>query len=468
MLVGSAGSSLRVADVSSGADDKGQSLGMLAVATARSHSGQKQELPHVLPLQFRLLGIAYTAALSNSSSGRYRQLEEEVRLLAGGDALGWDGGFELNQVLSSYETFLQANILEFLNGSVVVRGEALFRGDDPAPTSSHLIRTLVTAASRERRPFSWQLEPRSVQSGDFSLENLDPEKLSFSLTALQLGRSKTEALGSLTSEVTRCLSARYPVRNVAITQLRDLHGHLEIDGDIYLDTIIHTDVAEVLQAMTALANCSVDLLSLSVEGTGLHLQIYQFSFLITNRRFSEHLRDPLDPEHQELTRDLGDAVARAMRDHRSFLQLLIREFLPGSLICHGDLVFQHPAPTSLEVLEALALSVGSNKALAGSDLQVDPYSLVVGEDTLEPPPPELDFPEYGVAIILVCSLCFITAPIVLLVCLRNKRLGWRDVVVLWDRRDPEAGTQNMEMENRGFRRASEQGTENVQMQSDSA
>lgn len=51
---------------------------------------------------------------------------------------------------------------------------------------------------------------------------------------------------------------------------------------------------------------------------------------------------------------------------------------PGSLICHGDLVFQHPAPTSLEVLEALVLSVGPNKALAGSDFQVDPYSLAVG------------------------------------------------------------------------------------------
>lgn len=53
-------------------------------------------------------------------------------------------------------------------------------------------------------------------------------------------------------------------------------------------------------------------------------------------------------------------------------------YRPGSLICHGDLVFQHPAPTSLEVLEALVLSVGSNKALAGSDFQVDPYSLAVG------------------------------------------------------------------------------------------
>ncbi|KFV19344.1 hypothetical protein N340_10588, partial [Tauraco erythrolophus] len=143
-------------------------------------------------------------------------------------------------------------------------------------------------------------------------------------------------------------------------------------------------------------------------------------------------------------------VARALRNHRSFLQVVIRGFLPGSLICHGDLVFQHPAPTSLEVLEALVLSVGPNKALAGSDFQVDPYSLAVGEDTLEPPLPEPGFPDYGVAILVLCSLCIITVPVILLVCLRVKRLSWRDVAVLWDRRDPEAGTQTLEMDNQGF------------------
>ncbi|KFQ13818.1 hypothetical protein N330_13019, partial [Leptosomus discolor] len=143
-------------------------------------------------------------------------------------------------------------------------------------------------------------------------------------------------------------------------------------------------------------------------------------------------------------------VARALKDQRSFLQLVIRGFLPGSLICHGDLVFQHPAPTSLEVLEALVLSVGPNKALAGSDFQVDPYSLAVGEDTLEPPLPEPGFPEYGVAIMVVCGLCIITAPIILLVWLRIKRLGWSDVALLWGRRDPEVGTQTLEMDDQGF------------------
>jgi len=51
---------------------------------------------------------------------------------------------------------------------------------------------------------------------------------------------------------------------------------------------------------------------------------------------------------------------------------------PGSLLCHGDVVFQPPAPSSLEVLEALVLTVGPDRALADSDFQVDPYSISVG------------------------------------------------------------------------------------------
>ncbi|KGL83453.1 hypothetical protein N309_08775, partial [Tinamus guttatus] len=143
-------------------------------------------------------------------------------------------------------------------------------------------------------------------------------------------------------------------------------------------------------------------------------------------------------------------VGRALKDYRTFLQAVIKGFLPGSVICHGDVIFQHPAPSSQEVLEALAVSVGPDKALAGSGFQVDPYSLAVGENTLEPPPSDLGFPEYGVVIIVMCGLGIITIPIVLLVCLRNQRFGWQDMAALWDRRDPEAGTQTMEMENQGF------------------
>ncbi|KFP73463.1 hypothetical protein N310_06186, partial [Acanthisitta chloris] len=142
-------------------------------------------------------------------------------------------------------------------------------------------------------------------------------------------------------------------------------------------------------------------------------------------------------------------VARALRNYTTFLQVVIREFLPGSLICHGDLVFNHPAPTSLEVLEALVLSVGPTQALAGSDIQVDPYSFAVGDDTLDPPVPQPGFPAHGVAFMVVGGLCIITAP-VLLVFLGTRRLGWQDETALWDRGDPEVGIQTLEMNNLGF------------------
>ncbi|KAL9837973.1 uncharacterized protein GJ701_010313 isoform 2-T2 [Geothlypis trichas] len=391
---------------------------------------------HVLPLQFRLLGIAYAPALGSRDSQSYRQLEGDVTLM-------------LNQMLSSYESFLQANVLEFMNGSVVVRGEVLFRGDAPAPTNSHLIRTVVTEASKGRSLFSWELEPQSVQSAGFSLENLDPEKLSISLTGSQLGVDSMDLLEKLVREVTASVSGLYHVRNFTISQLRNLGGNTEITGDLYLDTVLHADITEVLEALTALSALSMDLSSLSVEGSKLGLLVYPLSFVVTNRPFSQKLQDPLSEEHHNLSRHLGDVVARALRDYPSFLTAIIKEFLPGSLLCHGNVIFRRPAPTSVQVLKTLVSSVGPNQALAGSDIHVDPFSLAVGEDTLEPPRPQPGFPAYGVALVVIGGLCIVAAPVVL-ACLGTKRLGWQAGGALWDRRDPEVGVQTLEMDNQGF------------------
>lgn len=48
------------------------------------------------------------------------------------------------------------------NGSVLVQAQAVFQGE--APTSSHLIRTLVAGASWGHGAFSWWLEPHSISS----------------------------------------------------------------------------------------------------------------------------------------------------------------------------------------------------------------------------------------------------------------------------------------------------------------
>lgn len=46
-------------------------------------------------------------------------------------------------------------------------------------------------------------------------------------------------------------------------------------------------------------------------------------------------------------------------------------------MCHGDVIFQPSAPSSMDVLKTLVDSVGPNDALAGSHFQVDPYSFIV-------------------------------------------------------------------------------------------
>uniref|UniRef100_A0A8C3H6N6 SEA domain-containing protein n=1 Tax=Chrysemys picta bellii TaxID=8478 RepID=A0A8C3H6N6_CHRPI len=134
------------------------------------------QLPvHILPLQFCLIRIAYTELLKNKSSDDYKKLEKEVTLT-------------LNKMLSSYKNFLKANILQFLNGSVIVESEVLFQRDGPAPTNSDLIRTVVTEVERKMDTFfGWRVDIKSVRSNGFSLENLEPEKLLVSFTALRLG-----------------------------------------------------------------------------------------------------------------------------------------------------------------------------------------------------------------------------------------------------------------------------------------
>ncbi|CAM4527488.1 unnamed protein product [Lepidochelys kempii] len=405
------------------------------------------QLPvHILSLQFRLIGIAYTELLKNKSSDGYKKLEKEVKLT-------------LNKMLSSYENFLQANILQFLNGSLIVESEVLFQRDGPAPTNSDLIRTVVTEVERKMDTFfDWRVDVKSVRSNGFSFENLEPEKLSVSFTALRLGSiaafggvSSQGSLDQLNNVVVQSLGALYKVKNFTFVRLRDIKGDLEISGKAYIDTHAHADVSQVLEALRGLVNYSVDLTTLSVDDSRLSLQVFPISFLINNRTVNEKLLDHSSVEHQNLTRDLADVLMHSLRKYQGLLQVVIRDFLSGSLICHGDVVFQHPAPASTDILQTLVLSVGPGHMLAGSGFQVDPYSFTVADDQLEPPFVYPSFPGYAMAIIVMCGLVLIAIPIVALLYLNSGLFGWHDKAIIQGGRDHEAGTQTFELDNQGFR-----------------
>ncbi|XP_019360022.1 PREDICTED: mucin-17-like [Gavialis gangeticus] len=405
-------------------------------------SSVQETAVRAFPLQFCLTGITYTQFLESKSSRTYKKLEREVMLT-------------LNKMFSTYENFLQTSILKFVNGSVIVKSEVLFQGDGPAPTNSDLIRTLLTGVEKEMDTFfDWRVDVQSIQSNGFSVKNLEPEKLSISLVALRLGSAVfgdvagTGYLYRLKNEVIQSLGALYQVRNLSLVRLRNVRGDLEVRGEVYIDTRAHADVGQVLQALKGLANLSVDLTSLSVDGSRLSLQVFPISFMITNKMLKEELVDHSSVEHQAVTRDLAAVLMHALRAYSTLLQVVIRDVLSGSLMCHGDVIFQPSAPSSMDVLKTLVDSVGPNDALAGSHFQVDPYSFIVADSQMEPPLVHPSFPGYGVAIV-VCTLVVLVV-ILSLLCLKPKVFGWHDQIKIGSRRDPEAGMQTFEMDRPGF------------------
>ncbi|XP_054858279.1 uncharacterized protein LOC129345264 [Eublepharis macularius] len=367
---------------------------------------------------------------------------------------------DLNKMLSSYESFLQANVLRFLSGSVLVQGEAMFQ-EGRVPTPSDMIRTIVTAIEKREMDtfFDWRMDLKSVRSNEFSLKNLEPEVLSISFTVL--GRGTIATFGGLTewgplerlrNEVVLSLSVRYRVQNFSLAQVRNVQGDLDINGEMYVNTEAHVDIGWALEALKGLANYSVDLGSICINGSKLSLQIFQFSFLVTNRIFSEKLLDRSSMAHQRLSWDLSKALTHMLGQYQNLLQVTIREMRSGSLICQGDVIFQPPAPTNKDVVHTLALSVGPKNYLGASNIQVDPFSFMVAGAKLEPPYTNPSIPSYGIVLIFLGCLALVVMPFCVLM---YNKLRWRGKIVLCRAHDPEVMVETFELDNAGFRSLTE-------------
>ncbi|KAL8197121.1 UNVERIFIED_CONTAM: hypothetical protein K2H54_012462 [Gekko kuhli] len=403
----------------------------------------------ILSLEFHLTRIEYTESLGNKSSASYKKLEGEVILT-------------LNKMLSFYETFLRANILRFLKGSVVAQTEAVFRGDGLVPTPSDVIRIIVTAVQQRETDafFDWRVDLRSLHCNGFTLKNLDPEVLSISFTVLGHGSVATFGgltdwgpLESLRYEVLQSLGIRYRVQNFSLVQVRNVQGDLDISGELCVNTVARVDIDWALEALKGLANYSVDLGSLCINGSRLSLEIFPISFLVTNRLFSEKLLDRSSTAHQSLSWDLSKALMQTLGQYKNLLQVTVREVRGGSLVCHADVIFQPPAPTSKDLVRALALSVGPKNYLGASGIQVDPFSFAVAGATVEPPFANPGIPGYGIALIVLCGLALIA---VLLLVLLYKHLGWKEKMVIHRFRDPEVMVETFELDNPTFRPLAEE------------
>ncbi|XP_063170069.1 uncharacterized protein LOC134504688 [Candoia aspera] len=378
------------------------------------------------------------------------KLEKEIKLM-------------LKKMLSTYDSFLQTKILHFLNGSVIVESQVVFQAMGPLPTPSDIIRTIVTKVEIQEMDtfFDWRMDVKSLRSNGISLKNLEPENLVISFTLLGLGsisalgdKTLGEHLESLKIKMKLLLGARYAVHLISLVDIRNIQGGIDVNGNIFIKSDAHVDIGWTLKALIGLSNFSVDLMSLSINGSRLKLQVFPVSFMVTNRVFTEKMLDRSSVEHQNIAKDLSDTLTRILGKYENLLQVTIRKITGGSLVCHGDVVFQHPAPTNKDVLQTLAFSVGSKDYLDSSSFQVDPFSFTVAGHGLEPFLKETGLPGYAVALIILCPLTLIVVPIFIWL---PKALGRRDKITINGVRDIEVDVEAFELDNPGYHATIEEG-----------
>ncbi|XP_026565264.1 mucin-17-like [Pseudonaja textilis] len=403
----------------------------------------------VLSLWFRLIKINYTRSLMNKSSESYKKLEKEIKLT-------------LKKILSTYQNFLHARVLRFLNGSVIVESQVVFQGMGHLPTPSDIIRTIVTGVESRRIDafFDWRIDVRSLHSNGFSLKNLEPEKLAVFFSLLEMGSIPTfddknfvqEHLESVKIKMKLLLGTRYAVHLISLVDKRNTQGGVDVNGNIFIKSDSHVDVHWILRALIGLSNVSVDLISLSINGSKLSLQVFPVSFLITNRIFNEKMLDRSSVERQNIAKDLSNTLTRILGKYKNLLQVTIRRITGGSLVCYGDVIFQPPAPSNKDVLQTLAFSVNPKDYLDSSSFQVDRFSFTVAGAGLEPSLKKSGVPVYAIVLILIFLLAVIAVPTFLWL---PKALARRGKITI-NREDARVCIEVFELDNPGYQATVEQ------------
>ncbi|XP_075064278.1 uncharacterized protein LOC142152001 [Mixophyes fleayi] len=404
-----------------------------------------------VPMNFQLTDVLYSKQLGNRTTDEYKRLEREIKLV-------------MNKIFSTKygQKYVQTEVLEFLNGSVIVRSKVVFDSNLPKPSGSDIVRTVLSDIyGTKNYYFGWNINGSTVESEGYTQKNLELETLPISLLVLRVGfiavvqsdQEKLSFLENLQKQVFQAVNLSFPITKVSFSQIRDVYGDLEVRGNLYLNSPVYTNVQSLLSTLLPLVNRSVDFSSITVDGVHSELQIHTIQFHVINEQFMLNLLDKSSSEFQKLSKDLSTVVQAVLHDSNP-LQVIIREFKSGSLVCIGNLLYKIPAPGSGEILRLLLNTLGSDGRLGSSPYKVDSKSITIGDSSPGPYDDYVGFPGFGVAIIVMCGLTILIFPTLIYMCYKTRMLGHRNKATI--PQQPDQQSHHFEMDNRAFRASIEQ------------
>ncbi|XP_069758347.1 uncharacterized protein [Narcine bancroftii] len=293
-----------------------------------------------------------------------------------------------NFVPDDIQVYLAEKNIKTWNGLVQVECEVVFQEMATVPSSSDIVRTVVTHVYNENQTArELRIDVNSVTCNGYSLSNLEPARLLIEFTALSTGFGPwlneptflPDLLQRLTSWVVRALEDKYLVQEFNVGRVTPLQGDVNIQGVALLSTPVHVDEAEALAQLNNLVNRFVDLRSLKVNGFGENLGVLPVSFTIKNRVYNVMLKDSRSAYFCSLGKAVSEALQVILKPKYShFVQAVIKQFGHGSVVLTSCLVFRNAPPDSHEVLDVLFNLVNEDGFLSGTDFKVDAYSFTIG------------------------------------------------------------------------------------------
>ncbi|XP_066559003.1 serine-rich adhesin for platelets [Amia ocellicauda] len=309
------------------------------------------------------------------------------------------------------QTFLETRIKVSLGkGVAVVEGVLRFEYGAQLPTKSDIVRTLVTFAIEQSiGSRKWKIDVHSIRSGGISPSNLAPEKLPFRFIQIHdaslASISNEDDRRGLRAQVKRAIETGFPVESVMFDEISNIYGDIEVKGAAFLNTTFHVKTQLVLQHLCGQWNQFVDLTTLIIRGEAANLETIPLEFTILNKEYNSSVLDHSSRYYKSLRKEVSHSVYYVLKPKfEALLQVVVRNFLRGSVLAKTEVVFLRTSPHPEDVLSLILDSINSKQILNETGLQIDQYSVRVVDMKLDRPVQKEHFPGFGVAIILMCGI----------------------------------------------------------------
>ncbi|GCB71220.1 hypothetical protein scyTo_0005878 [Scyliorhinus torazame] len=366
------------------------------------------------PLRFSL-NQTFVPALNEPSSAEFQSLKLRiVNQLQGAFSRRAPAGFQ------------NLEVNNFREGSVIASCSVNYNLDAVPLSPSEAVKILDSELQNSTNLGNLRIIRDSIQSGDITLNNLQPIDLKISFlienemfTASLTNNASSEFMQLRNAVVTwleTLLKSRFDPNVLPNSRVNfsDKAAKVLVNARVRINTTRLEDrpmLRNLIANNVSTSNFDIIKSSIEVNGDRFTVDNFQLPFRFPDLTFTSSLTNRSSPRFRGLNANITNVVNGIFANDRDFIELFINEFRSGSVISQAVGVFNSGTTERSSVITTLARNEAAfsraNLALDTNFLTGTPPSTPAGPSRPTPPKP---FPGFAIAIIVLGILAIIAIP----------------------------------------------------------